>query len=109
MQSIIHQEIMSKKDVSLMKLEYMWLINMIWFWSSGTYNKYQSVINTIHIFEQDFYISVSPVSCLSTLPTSLNIHLMWNMEAYNTRLGAKVKYISNSTVNQLRSAAGQFL
>ena len=86
----------------------MRLIDMSWHWSSGTHTQYQSKINTIRTFEEQFNISVLPAPRLVSPPASADIPLMWCIEAQSTRPGAKEKHISHNTVRQLRSAAGQF-
>ena len=106
--SITHREILSRKDLYLLKLERMRLIDMSWHWSSGTNTQYQSKINTIRTFEEQFTISMLPVPCLVSSPSSADIPLMWCREAQSTRQGAKEKHISHNIVCQLRSAAGQF-
>ena len=112
--SVTRQEILSKNDATLLKLERMRLIDMSWHWSKGTHDTYKSKIGTIRKFEQDYDLTVLPILSLSSPPASPDIPLMWCMEAQSTRKttiksrGAGIPdHISSVTVRQLRSAAAQ--
>ena len=106
---IIGREV-TGRDIPLLQLERMRLIDMAWSWSANTHVSYQSKLRAIRRFEQSYGLSILAPTLLQVPPSTPDIPLMWCMEASSLRSGTSRNggRISFSTVRLFRSAASQF-
>jgi hypothetical protein len=112
---MMDREMTGPNDWKLMCFERMRVLDMIHSWSIGTHKQYQAKLGAIAQFEKEYDMQrriLRPTELIRP-PSGPDIGLMWLMEAYSLRT-TKIrgtddrKFLSNSSVRPLRSAASQY-
>ena len=109
------RELTGPKDWKLMCFERMRILDMVHYWSAGTHTQYQTKLNAISQFESEYDLQrrILRPTVLLRPPSGPDIGLMWLMESYSLRTSAirgtgERKFLSNSAIRPLRSAASQY-
>ena len=110
MRAVLGRELHSFRDIALLQLERMRLIDVAHSWAKGTHNTYQQKLRYLRRFEKSFYgLDMLPVPSLQTPPSGPGIRLMWAAEAYSLQEGKEPdSTVAFNTVRSLRSAASYY-
>ena len=96
--------------MALLALERMRIIDVAHSWASNTYAGYQSKLNVVRRFEEQFDLSILPQERPSQPSSNPIIPLLWCQEAYSLQAGSSRRPSSTvafGTIRQLRSAVSQ--
>ena len=113
--AVLQRELHGARDIHLLCLERMRLLDMAHYWSKGTHVAYQPKLRVMRGFG-DFYgiPGMLRTTKLKRPPVTDDIPLLWCQEAYSLREPGRRRarmnelFISYDAVRQLRSAASQF-
>ena len=108
--SVLQRELHGVRDVALLQLERMRLIDQAHAWSEGTHATYQRKLRYLQKFEHLFHgLKVLPLTRLDRPPRGPDIRLMWAAEAYCLMPGREPDSTATfSTIRALRSAASYY-
>lgn len=111
--AILDRELRTVKDIRLVALERMRLIDVAHSWSAGTHAAYQQKLRSIRTFENKFDVNILHTSSISSPPRSSLIPLMWLQESESlqpgrSKRGEPAGTISFGTLRQYRSAVSHF-
>lgn len=110
--AVLGRELCTLRDLSLMALERMRILDLVHHWTKGTYVSYQGKLSLVRRFEQEFGVSILPSAQLRHPSTDPIIPLMWCQEAYSLQPGSSRSSkpgVSFGSIRQIRSAVSQHM
>lgn len=111
---VLKRELRGPRDVELLALERMRILDMVSSWARNTHRAYQSHIGTVRRFERRYDFQFLTPSSLERPPGGPEIPLMWCITKQSLLPGATRRatdmpvFQSFNTIRNLRSAASQF-
>jgi hypothetical protein len=105
---IINREVKARiKDLELLLMERMRLIDSLSWWQKSTMKTYGPYLSFLERFEQHYEARVLRPTLLVRPPHSAGIALVWAQQLYSLRLyqGTRIKF---NTIRMLRSAASLY-
>ena len=111
---ITQRELQSQKDLTLMCLEWMRLLDILSSWREGTYKTYKSKFRMILSFESFYDFTILRPTVIDRPPDIPDILLQWCQIAYSTEPSTRKSdaelqlCVAFNTILQLRSAASQY-
>jgi hypothetical protein len=114
--AMVGRELTGPSDWKLLCFERMRILDMAHYWALGAHDKYQGKLAAISRFETEYDLCqriLRPTRLLRP-PAGADIGLMWMMESHSLRTAPlrgtdEMQLLSNTAVQQLRSATSQYL
>lgn len=112
--AVLDRELHSRRDVQLLMLERMSILDKVWSLARSTFLAYQSKLAQVTRFEQAFGVKILQASSPSRPPSGPEVSLLWCQEAFSLKASHVVRNqdqdrtLSFTTIRQFRSAVGHY-
>ncbi len=112
--SVLGRELRFPRDVPLLCLERMSILDRIWYLAEDSHKTYQGKVNVIKNFERTYGVPILTTPVPRVPPAGPDVTLLWCQEAYSLQDAGHPGEdgvdltISFATVRQLRSVVGYF-